>query len=175
MWFSGWAWVILYSMSMDGRNLEPDSYMHHVQDWGSKRGPQCPLSLQVSWVTITEDPNHIPVTHTSEGCSKCSNNSNSWGFWTGRQVEGSSVQDLRHQMQLKSCLSFPFFQWGLLSAANRKGTRLAPRIMALEVLLLLYMDQKVDIPRNPAQKGDKEETNPFEIPHYMLPREQEEH
>ena len=47
--------------------------------------------------------------------------------------------------------------------------------MALEVLLLLYMDQKVDIPRNPAQKGDKEETNPFETPHYMLPKVKQQH
>ena len=71
-----------------GGNMQPDSYMHH---WGSKTGPQCPLSLQVSWVTITEDPNHIPVTYTPEGFSKCSNNRTSWGLRTGRQVEGSSV------------------------------------------------------------------------------------
>ena len=170
-----WMSVGHFVQYEQGGNTQPDSYMHHVQDWGSKRGPRSSLSLQVSWVTVTKDPNHIPVTHTSEGCSKCSNNRNSWGFWTGRQVEGSSVQDLRHQMQLKSCQSFPFFQWGLPSAANRKRTRLAPGIAALEVLPLLYMDQRVDIPWNPAQKGDKEETNPFETPHYMLPREQEEH
>ena len=30
-------------------------------------------------------------THTAEDCGKSSNNRNSWGFWTGKQVEGSSV------------------------------------------------------------------------------------
>ena len=47
--------------------------------------------------------------------------------------------------------------------------------MALEVLLLLYMDQKVDIPWTPAQKGDKEETDPFGTPHYMLPKVKQQH
>ena len=47
--------------------------------------------------------------------------------------------------------------------------------MALEVLPLLYMDQKVDIPWTPAQKGDKEETDPFGTPHYMLPKVKQQH
>ena len=47
-----WMSVGHFVQYEQGGNTQPDSYMHHVQDWGSKRGPRSSLSLQVSWVQL---------------------------------------------------------------------------------------------------------------------------